>query len=579
MINFKIRTLGNGISILLALSVVAVVGSSIVTINGNNTVGETWRGFESGPARKTGYLQDLGTAIGYGGMIHQFKNYVLRQDRPRIVKIQTKVRAATVALTAYRSVGVNDAEKKAIEAIGTVIAKYADALAVAENLAAEGKSSREVDKAIKISDKPAVKGIALLKGELVKAREASSTGVYAAVDQIAAFTKGSTVAVGLVLSLLVAVMVWFTTFRLGRPLDEMTGAMGELAAGDKTVEIPATDRTDEIGEMAAAVQIFKDNMIKNEEMAEEQKRREEEQRKAADAERDREAKEAEEKVRRAQALDELNTEFDQKATTALEAVTAAATQMQSSAQSMSSTAEETNTQSTAVAAAAEQASTNVQMVATAAEELSSSINEISRQVAQSSEISSNAVKEAQRTDEQVQGLAMAAEKIGEVVGLISDIAEQTNLLALNATIEAARAGDAGKGFAVVANEVKSLASQTATATSEIESQIGAIQSATQEAVHAIQGIGKTINDVNEIATTIASAVEEQSAATQEIARNVEQASAGTNEVTSNIAGVTQAAGETGQAASQVLDAAGGLAQQAETLRSDVRKYLEDVKVA
>ena len=295
MINFKIRTLGNGISILLALSVVAVIGSSMVTINGNNTVGETWRSFESGPAKKTGYLQDLSAAIGYGGMIHQFKNYVLRQDRPRIVKTQAKVRAATVALTAYRAVGVNEAENKALKAIGGVIAQYADALAVAEKLAAQGKTSREVDKAIKISDKPAIKGIVVLNGELVKAREASSTKVYAAVDQISAFTKGSTISVGLVLGMLVAVMVWFTTFRLGRPLDEMTGAMGELAAGDKTVEIPATDRTDEIGEMAAAVQIFKENMIKNDEMAERQKKTEAEQREAEERRRieKQEAEEAE----------------------------------------------------------------------------------------------------------------------------------------------------------------------------------------------------------------------------------------------------------------------------------------------
>ncbi|MBT7942656.1 MAG: HAMP domain-containing protein [Alphaproteobacteria bacterium] len=374
------------------------------------------------------------------------------------------------------------------------------------------------------------------------------------------------------------------------PISSMTSSMEVLAGGDKTVEIPGTDRVDEIGEMAAAVQIFKDNMIKNEEMAAEQKRMEEEQRKAEEkrladeraaeeAERAREQQENEEKARRTAILEELNASFERKVSTVLEGVSSAATELQSSAETMSSTAEETSSQSTAVAAAAEQASVNVQTVSSAAEELSASIGEISRQVTQSSEISTNAVREAQRTDEQVQGLAMAAEKIGEVVGLISDIAEQTNLLALNATIEAARAGDAGKGFAVVASEVKNLASQTATATSDIEAQITSIQVATQEAVDAIQGIGKTIGEVSEITTTIASAVEEQSAATQEIARNVEQASAGTGEVTTNITSVTEAAGETGHAAGQVLDAAGGLSTQAETLRGDVQKYLEDVKAA
>jgi len=451
--------------------------------------------------------------------------------------------------------------------------------------------------------------------------------------------------IGLAIGLTIA---WFMGEGISRPMIAMTGAMKDLAGGNNDVEVPGTERGDEIGDMAASVQVFKEAAIENKRLQVEQKRteaadREREKREAeeermrekaererqeaerqreeaeakalrerkdqeAEAERERKDQEAEAErqreeaeakalreredqeaeaererqqiqIERGERIEELNTNFERQVSTILEGVSSAATELRSSAESMSSTAEETSSQSTAVAAAAEQASANVQTVATAAEELSASINEISRQVSQSAEIAGNAADEAKRTDEQVQGLAMAAEKIGEVVGLISDIAEQTNLLALNATIEAARAGDAGKGFAVVASEVKNLASQTAKATSEIETQISDIQSATQEAVAAIQSIGKTINDVNEITTTIASAVEEQSAATQEIARNVEQASAGTSEVTTNIASVTEAAGETGHAAGQVLEAAGGLSTQAETLRNDVQKYLEEVKTA
>ena len=263
----------------------------------------------------------------------------------------------------------------------------------------------------------------------------------------------------------------------------------------------------------------------------------------------------------------------------VETVASASTQMQSTARSMSATAEETSCQSTAVAAAAEQASANVQTVASATEELSSSISEIGRQVSQSSQIAARAVKDAKHTDTQIQGLAEAASKIGEVVSIITDIADQTNLLALNATIEAARAGDAGKGFAVVASEVKNLANQTAKATEEIGAQIGSIQSATEDAVSAIQGIGKTIGEIDEIATTIASAVEEQGAATKEIARNVEQAAVGTEDVTTNIGGVNQAANETGAASSQVLSAAGELSEQAESLRTEVEKFLGDIKAA
>jgi methyl-accepting chemotaxis protein len=204
------------------------------------------------------------------------------------------------------------------------------------------------------------------------------------------------IASAVLLAVVTAIGIFFA-MGITRPIARMTDAMSALADGDKTVEIPATDRSDEIGDMASAVVVFKDNMIKNEELAVEQKRMEEEQKKAEekrlatekaaeDAARDREAKAADDKAKRAAALDELNAAFDKKASAALESVSAAATEMQASAESMSSTAEETNTQSTAVAAAAEQASANVQTVATAAEELSASINEISRQVAQSSEI-------------------------------------------------------------------------------------------------------------------------------------------------------------------------------------------------
>ena len=211
--------------------------------------------------------------------------------------------------------------------------------------------------------------------------------------------------------------------------------------------------------------------------------------------------------------------------------------------------------------------------------MSSSISEISRQVGQSTTITKQAVAAAQHTDQQVQSLASAAQKIGDVVKLINDIAGQTNLLALNATIEAARAGEAGKGFAVVASEVKSLATQTAKATDEIASQINAIQEATKDSVESIKHIGKVIGEINEISTTIAAAVEEQGAATQEIARNVQQAAKGTEEVSANISGVTQASQETGNAANLVLNASSELAQQSETLRTEVDKFLGQIRAA
>jgi methyl-accepting chemotaxis protein len=257
-------------------------------------------------------------------------------------------------------------------------------------------------------------------------------------------------------------------------------------------------------------------------------------------------------------------------------VASASTELKASAQAMVGSADETASQSTAVAAASEEVTANVQTVAAAAEELSSSGNEISRQVAESTRISAEAVHETERTNEVVQGLAEAAQKIGDVVKLISDIAGQTNLLALNATIEAARAGEAGKGFAVVASEVKSLANQTAKATEDIAAQVGNIQSATNDAVGAIKGVGGTINKISEIATSISSAVEEQGAATGEISRNVQEAANGTQEVTGNIVKVSSNASESGTSASQVLEAADGLSEEAEKMRSQIGEFIESL---
>ena len=345
------------------------------------------------------------------------------------------------------------------------------------------------------------------------------------------------------------------------PIGHMTSVMGELAEGNKEIDIPGTERGDEVGEMAAAVLVFKENMIKADQLAAEQ-------------EQEREGRE-----RRAKMVDDLTKGFDTEVSGVIGTVAAAATELDSTAVSMSATAEQTTQQSNAASNASEKASGNVQTVAAAAEELSASISEIGRQVGQSTKIAGTAVTESERANDMVKGLATAANKIGEVVALITDIADQTNLLALNATIEAARAGEAGKGFAVVASEVKNLANQTAKATEEISSQIGDIQGATKDSADSIAGISKTIVEINEISSAIAAAVEEQGAATQEIARNVEEAASGTTEVSSNVLNVTEAANETGQSSSAVREAAQDLSTQTETLKGMVESFLSDVRAA
>ena len=363
--------------------------------------------------------------------------------------------------------------------------------------------------------------------------------------------------VGLVVSFLFSVAILRS---ITVPLAQSVGVMGRLAENDLTVTINGQERKDEIGDICRAVQVFKENALRVREMEEAHK-----------------AQEARAAAEQRRLMHDMADQFEATVGKVVENVSAAATEMEATAQSMSSISEETARQATAVAAASEQAAANVQTVASAAEELSSSIAEIGRQVQTSSAIVSRTSDEAKKTHAVIQGLSQAASRIGDVVKLITDIASQTNLLALNATIEAARAGDAGKGFAVVANEVKTLASQTAKATEDISQQISAVQDETAEAVTAIDHIVRRIGEVNEVSAAIASAVEQQNAATQEIARNVEQASQGTLEVNRNISQVTTAAEEAGQASEQVVSAAGSLSHDAEVLKGEVARFLQAIR--
>ncbi|MCK6444549.1 methyl-accepting chemotaxis protein [Elstera cyanobacteriorum] len=452
---------------------------------------------------------------------------------------------AEIAAAAERCLDLNTpVERLAMQIIGTSAAR--DRCADMLKLATQARSETNPEK---------------LAG-LVKQLEKAHAEIEAPLETTVRIGAGGTLLAVGVLAVVIAGAVLILSRSITHPLRRMGGAMRVLATGDTKIDIPAQGASGEIGEMAAALVVFRDNARAVEQLRAEQTA-------------SRERAEAERRALMAR----LSNELEASVSAIVGTVSTEASDLEKIATSMSRIADGASVRATSVTGATEQIAGDIQTVAAAATELATSSEEIARRVRQSAELAQKAVNQADDTRGTVQGLTAAAGDIGDVLRLIAEIAAQTNLLALNATIEAARAGEAGKGFAVVATEVKNLAAQTATATETITQKVGVIQSETMAAADAIDTIGQTIRDMDAISTGIAGAVQEQGAATSEIARTIAGVVTGTQEVAGHMADVARGASETGGSAHSVLAAAVKLGKETRSLADAVNRFIGNIRAA
>jgi len=557
--NVRLNIVSVLISVLMGVLLVAGVVGTTVTFSSAARMDRVWTNFDTGLARRLMLLSELRQHLGYGGLAQHYRDYILvGEPLTRQAILQDFARLREIG-PAYVSAGASDKERTALATVFATVEDYEKTLPRVEKEVARRKVAEQVTAQVRIDDRPALAALDALGRYLKDEHRAGTDGIAAALWTLGTTVGGVMILTGLLLLALGLFFFWFIRVRIIRPLYRLKAVMGRLSEGDRSVDIPLTEKADEIGDMARTVLVFKESMIRADAL--------EAEKRAADAE----------LLARARHREHLTREFGDSATRLLSVVHESVGQVRGTAASVLGVAEETGRQSQSVAAAAQQAVDNVQAVASATEQLGSSGRDIGASVTRSAGITREAVEHITGLNATMTTLHDAAEKIGEIVTLIGKIAGQTNLLALNASIEAQRAGTAGKGFAVVASEVKALATQTTGATQEIAGQVEHIQRITRQAVDALNGVEGTIHQADEVVSAIAGAVEEQNAAISEIHRNINQAANGNAEVSDNIVSVSRGAEHTGDMASRMVSVVAALASEAETMKTEIVTFLSAVR--
>ncbi len=507
-------------------------------------------------------VEALRVAADLGNMQVETREIRLAQAPPEIDGAVARLRSDAAAAAGHIETALRltdePADKRRLEKLAQMVKSYSD---VAEELAAAEKNHGDTVAPAQRGDALGKEMISLINSTTVALiSEADARNVQARVAMV--WLSRIDLGLGLFVVAVLSGIAVFGALSIAQSIRRIGDVLRELTRGNRDVEVPYTARRDEVGDAARAAQIFKEKLIRVEqlELTEKETARRMAERRQAD-------------------MQALAGAFETTVASVVRSVSSSSTELEAAAEALSATAGATRDLSGKVLSASTQAVENVQSVSAATEELIASVSEITRQVQESTLIAQQAVAQAEKTDARITELTRAAGRIGDVVKLITAIAEQTNLLALNATIEAARAGEAGRGFAVVAQEVKALAAQTSRATEEIGVQIAGVQVATQDSVAIIKEIGATIARISEIAAAITAAMEAQARTTRQIAEDVEAATASSSHVTANIVEVNNSATAITSASAQVLSSAQTLAHDGNRLSAEMEKFLTAVCAA